>query len=168
MTTSPPVLLESSHDVAGFDCGYPILDNWLERHALANQQRRASRTYVACDGVRVVGYYALAAGAVAHADAPGRVRRNMPDPVPMAILARLAVDRRSQGAGVGIGLLKDAMTRVVHAADLIGIRGLLVDAIDDRARAFYQRFGFVPSPVSPLKLMITIEEVMRELKKAPK
>jgi GNAT superfamily N-acetyltransferase len=111
----------------------------------------------------VVGYYALAAGNVAHAQAPGSIRRNMPDPIPMMVLGRLAIDRSAQGQGLGHGLLKDAVLRVMQAAHIVGIRGILVDAIDDTARAFYERFGFHRSSAIPLKLMITLEEAQRAL-----
>jgi GNAT superfamily N-acetyltransferase len=111
----------------------------------------------------VVGYYALAAGSVAHAEAPGRVKRNMPDPVPMIVLGRLAVDRSAQGQGLGYGLLKDAVLRVVQAADIVGVRGILVDAIDDAACAFYEKAGFRRSAAFTLKLMIGLDEAERAI-----
>jgi predicted N-acetyltransferase YhbS len=114
-----------------------------------------------CRRRAVVGYYALAAGSVARSETPGRIKRNMPDPIPMMVLGRLAVDRSVQGQGVGAGLLKDAVLRVMQAADIVGIRGILVDAIDDTARAFYEKFGFRRSVAFPLKLMITVEEAKR-------
>lgn len=163
MSFTPPELLIAAHDVAVFDCGKPALTTWLQRHALLNQESRAARTFVVCTGPRVRGYYALAAGSVVHDQATGKVRRNMPDPVPMALLGRLAVDKSAQGFGVGAALLMDAMLRIVQAADLLGIRGILVDALDDEARAFYERFGFRPSAALPLKLMVTLAEVERAL-----
>ncbi len=163
MTLAAPRPLTADHDISAFDCGAPVLDLWLKRHALLNQERRASRTFVVVEGLQVVGYYSLAAGSVARAEAIGRLRRNMPDPVPMALLGRLAVDRRAQGGGIGHGLLKDALSRVIQAAELLAVRGVMVDALDEGARAFYARFGFRPSPVSPLKLMIGLEEAEREL-----
>lgn len=161
MTLAAPELLTAAHDVSIFDCGTPALDEWLKRRALGNQGSGASRTYVVCRGQAVVGYYALAAGSIAHAEVPGRIRRNMPDPVPMMVLGRLAVDRSVRGQGLGAGLLKDATLRVMQAADIVGIRGILVDAIDDTARSFYERFGFRRSTTFPLKLVITVDEARR-------
>mgnify|MGYP000871682102 CR=1 FL=1 len=161
MSFSAPELLTAAHDVSRFDCGTPALNTWLQKHALANQDSRAARTFVVCSGKRVVGYYALAAGSVVHAEATGRVRRNMPEPIPMALLGRLAVDKSAQGFGIGAGLLKDALLRVLQASDLLGIRGIMVDALDDTAKRFYERHGFRPSVALPLKLMITLREVER-------
>lgn len=163
MTLWAPEPLTAAHDVSGFDCGIPALDEWLKRRALPNQASRASRTYVVCREQSVVGYYALAAGSVDHVQAPGRIKRNMPDPVPMMVLGRLAIDRSVQGQGLGAALLKDAVLRVVQAAEIAGIRGILVDAIDDAARAFHERFGFHRSATFPLKLMITVDEAQRML-----
>jgi predicted N-acetyltransferase YhbS len=158
-----PELLTTAHDVSAFNCGMPALDDWLKQRALANQGAGASRTYVVCRGQIVVGYYALAAGSLEHAEAPGRVKRNMPDPIPMMVLARLAVDRSVQGQRLGKGLLKDAIQRVMQAADIVGVRGILVDAINDTARAFYERHGFRRSTTFPLKVMITLAEAQRML-----
>jgi GNAT superfamily N-acetyltransferase len=164
VTLSSPEPLGPAHDVSAFDCGVAALDEWLKRRALANQASGGSRTYVVCgDQHAVIGYYALAAGSVAHMDAPGRVKRNMPDPVPMMVLGRLAVDRSAQGRGVGYGLLKDAVLRVVQAADIVGVRGILVDAIDDAACAFYEKLGFRRSAAFALKLMITLDEAKRAI-----
>lgn len=164
MSFTAPEPLTASHDVSTFDCGVPPLNTWLLRHALANQESRAARTIVVCSGRRVVGYYALAAGSVAHAVATGKIRRNMPDPVPMALLGRLAVDKSAQGFGVGAGLLQDAVLRVTQAADLLAIRGLMVDAMDEQASRFYEKFGFRPSTALPLKLMVTLAEIERILR----
>src|SRR5262245_51967530 len=124
-----PEKLRADHDVSMFDCGEGALDDWLRRRALQNEEGGASRTYVVCVGERVVGFYALAVGSVAHAGAPGRVRRNMPDPVPVVILGRLAVDRNHQGKNIEAGLLRDAVLRTLQAADIAGVRALLVHAI---------------------------------------
>lgn len=124
--------------------------------------QRASRTYVVLDKQNVVGYYSLAAGSIARAEATGKLRRNMPEPVPMVLIGRLAVDRSARGSGVGGGLLKDALLRVVQTADLIGVRGVMVDAISDKAKAFYEHFGFRASHASPLKLMIALDEAERD------
>jgi predicted N-acetyltransferase YhbS len=151
-----PEKLTPDHDLSQFQCGEPALDDWLRRRALQNEDSGASRTYVACDGNKVVGYYALAAGAVAHIDAPGRVRRNMPDPVPVMVIGRLAVDQTLQGQALGPALLRDAILRTLQAADIAGIRAILVHAISERAKAFYEKWGFISSPMDPMTLMITV------------
>jgi GNAT superfamily N-acetyltransferase len=158
-----PETLRAHHDLASFDSGSPVLDDWLRRRALRNQESGASRTYVVCAGERVVGYYALAVGAVAQAEATGRTRRNMPDPVPVMVLGRLAIDVVFQNRGLGRGLLRDAILRTRQAADIAGIRAILVHAISEDARRFYQRCGFQPSPVDPMTLMITLPEAERAL-----
>jgi GNAT superfamily N-acetyltransferase len=154
---SPPAPLSAEHVVDGFCCGEPLLDDWLKRRALANQLSGASRTFVAAgsDGL-VLGYYALAAGAVAHASATGGVRRNMPDPIPVLVLGRLAVDQRAKGVKLGAALLRDAVNRATAVAENAGVRALLVHAIHDRARAFYLQYGFQPSPIDPLTLMLRL------------
>jgi GNAT superfamily N-acetyltransferase len=159
----PPEKLSSVHNVSGFDSGEPALDDWLRRRAVQNEASGASRTYVVCVGRKVVGYYTLAAGAVAHAEAPGRLRRNMPDAVPVMVLGRLAVDRTIHGQGVGTGLLRDAVLRTVQAAEIVGIRAILVHAISEAARRFYEKYGFVASPLDPLTVMITVEEAVRTI-----
>ncbi len=159
-----PELLTESHNTADFDCGTELLNAWLKNHATANQQKRVSRSYVVQLSGVVKGYYSLAAGSISHAQAAGKLRRNMPDPIPMALLGRLAVDKSIKGQGYGHGLLKDALTRVYAASELIGLRGVLVDAIDDQASAFYQRFGFRTTPMLPLKLMISLEDIERSIK----
>ena len=118
----PPEKLSTDHDLSHFQCGEPALDDWLRRRALQNEESGASRTYVLCVGNRVVGYYALAVGAVAHAEAPGRVRRNMPDPLPVMVIGRLALDQTMQGQSIGAALLRDAVLRTVQAAEIAGIR----------------------------------------------
>jgi GNAT superfamily N-acetyltransferase len=159
-----PEHLTPSHEVDAFDSGVPALDDWLKRRALDNEKTHASRTYVVVAGGRVVGYYALASGAVAQSEAPGRVRRNMPDPIPVMVMGRLAVDQRHHGRGIGQGLLKDAILRTIQAAEIAGIRAILVHAISDDARRFYLRHGFIESPVAPMTLMITLAEVERALR----
>ncbi len=168
MTDSPreinaPEHLTPEDDLTAFDSGLPPLDDWLKRRAPANEEAGGSRTYVVCAGGRVVGYYALATGAVAPAAATGRVRRNMPDPVPVMVLGRLAVDRAYQERGLGAGLLRDAILRTLQAAELGGIRAILVHAISDDAKRFYERHGFVGSPVDPMTLMITIADAKKAL-----
>jgi len=156
-----PEKLTASHDVSGFDSGEPALDEWLRRRAFANEITGASRTYVSCAGGKVIGYYALAAGAVAHAVAPGRVRRNMPDPIPVVVLGRLAVDKSRQGHGVGTGLLRDAVLRTLLAAEIAGIRAILVHAISENGKRFYQQYGFIESPVDAMTLVLPIVEAAR-------
>jgi GNAT superfamily N-acetyltransferase len=156
MTLSAPVLLSPDHELGGFLCGAASLDDWLKRRARANQVSGASRTYVVAEGQKAVGYYCLASGALALNDAPGPVRRNMPDPVPMAILGRLAVDRSWQGRGLGVALLQDAVLRTKEAAAILGIRGLLVHAISAEARAFYEHYGFSASPTQPMTLVLSL------------
>ena len=161
--TSAPERLSAAHDVSAFDSGEPALDDWLRRRALPNEAGGASRSYVVCAGRKVVGYYTLAAGAVAHAQSPGRVRRNMPDPVPVMVIGRLAVDRAYQGRGIGTGLLRDAVLRTVQAAEIAGIRAILIHAKTESAKRFYERYGFVASPVEPLTVMITVTEAVKTL-----
>jgi GNAT superfamily N-acetyltransferase len=133
------------------------LDDWLTKRAYSNQIGGASRTYVVTGADRVVGYYSLASGALALADAPGSMRRNMPDPVPVGILGRLAVDRSYQGKGLGVALLQDAVVRTAQAAGIIGIRGLLVHAISLEAKTFYQYHGFVESPTQSMTLILSLK-----------
>lgn len=160
---SPPQHLTELHDFAAFDSGVIALDDWLKKRALPNERTGASRTYVVCQGSAVVGYYALATGAVAQDRATGRVRRNMPEPIPVMILARLAVDRSRQGKGLGVGLLRDAVVRTLQAAAIGGIRALLVHAVSDDARRFYERWGFAASPLDPMTLMISLADAERAL-----
>jgi GNAT superfamily N-acetyltransferase len=158
---SAPEKLRADHDLSHFHSGEPSLDDWLRRRALQNEESGASRTYVVCAGRHVVGYYALAVGAVAHAEALGRVRRNMPDPVPVMIVGRLAVHQNYRGKKIGRALLRDAVWRTLRAAEIAGIRAILVHAISERAREFYEERGFVPSPMDPLTLMITVAEAVK-------
>jgi GNAT superfamily N-acetyltransferase len=163
VTIRPPELLAGHHELGTFDCGVDALDAWLKRRALPNQASGASRTFVICEAGKVIGYYALASGAVSTAAAPGRFRRNMPDPIPVALLARLAIDRNRQGRGFGRALFRDAAMRIAHAADAIGIRGILVHAISADAKAFYLALGFEPSPVDPMMLMVTLPDLRKSL-----
>lgn len=162
---SAPEKLAPEHDVSAFDSGEPVLDHWLKRRALANEESGASRTYVVLSGGRVVGYYALANGAVTRSEVTGRVRRNMPDPVPVMVLGRLAVDRACQGRRFGAALLRDAVLRTLQAAGIAGIRAILAHAISGDARKFYERCGFTPSPVDPMTLMITVTDAEKTIRK---
>ena len=152
-------MLDEHHDLVLFDSGEQSLDNWLKKRALANQVSGASRTFVACEGRRVAGYYALASGAVTVASVPGKFRRNMPDPIPVVLLGRLAVDRAWQGQGLGRSLFRDAAMRVSHAADTIGIRGIVVHALSDDARKFYLALGFMECPGEPLILVVNLQDL---------
>ena len=154
---SAPKALALGHDFTGFDCGEPELNDWLKRRALANQVSGASRTFVVTDGgLRVMGFYALAAGAVAHRDATGAVRRNMPEPIPVVVLARLAVDRNAQGVKLGAALLKDAVQRSIAVAQNTGVRALLVHVLNDAAKALYEHYGFAASPTHAMTLMVRL------------
>jgi GNAT superfamily N-acetyltransferase len=153
--------LNLQHDVEGFDCGQEALNRYLHRYALTNQRANAARTYLGFGDESLVGYYTLAVGAVAHADAALRLTKGMArHPVPVMILARLAVDRRWQKQGIGSGLLKDAMRRTTQAAEIAGIRALIVHAKDESAREFYERFGFAPSPTDPFHLYLLTKELV--------
>lgn len=161
---SMPVLLSGGHACDGFDCGNIVLNEWLRRYAWQNQQANAAKTFVVCQGSQVIGYYSLAVGAADYIGAPERVRKGLArHPIPVMILARLAVDIRHQGKKVGRGLLKDACLRTLRAADIAGIRAVFVHAKDERARTFYERFGFESSPIHPLQLMLLIKDIKKTL-----
>jgi GNAT superfamily N-acetyltransferase len=159
----PPEPLGDHHDIGDFNSGEVSLDNWLKQRARANQLSGASRTYVLCEQRRVIAYYALASGEIAVASALGRFRRNMPNPIPVAVLARLAVDQGWQGQGIGRGLFRDAASRVAEAADSIGIRGIIVHAISEDAKKFYLALGFEASPSDPMLLMVTLADIRAAL-----
>jgi len=158
---TPPERLKADHDLMQFSCGEPSLDHWLRNRALQNEKSGASRTYVVCADGHVVGYYALAAGAVAHTEATTRIKRNMPDPVPVILIGRLAIDSRFQGRGIGADLLSDAVLRTLQAAEIAGMRAILVSAISESAKRFYEKFGFISSPANPRIPMITVSEAAR-------
>jgi GNAT superfamily N-acetyltransferase len=154
--------LRREHRVEGFDCGRELLNRFLVRFALANQQAGAAQTYLAMSGEEVVGYYSLVVGEVAYDDAPGRLGKGLArHPIPLMLLARLAVGSGWQGRGIGAGMLKDAMRRTLQAADIAGIRAFAVNAKDEPARAFYEHFGFIPSPTDPLHLYVLIKDLKR-------
>lgn len=155
---SAPERLKAEHELDSFNSGVPTLDDWLKRQARKNEENGASRTFVICLGQKVMGYYSLAAGSVLQANAPGRIRRNMPDPIPVMLLGRLAVDRSWHGKGLGKGLLRDAVLRTIHAAETAGIRAILVHAISENAKHFYKACGFQQSPVDPMTLMVSIQD----------
>lgn len=160
----PPEPLREGHELDAFDCGEAGLNGWLRRQARSNERSGASRTFVVCDGSRkAVGYYCLATGAVARRDAPGRVRRNMPEPIPVMVLGRLAVDVAYRGRGIGRGLLKDAVFRTLQVASEVGVRALLVHAISEEARNFYLHWDFRQSPTDTMTLMLPLKRAAEAL-----
>jgi GNAT superfamily N-acetyltransferase len=152
--------LNRTHSVEPFTCGQPNLDRFLILHALQAQQSNSSQTYVAVIDDEIVGFYTIVAGEVQHAQASERVVKGMArHPIPLLVLARLAVHTKAQGRGIGSGLLLDALGRTLQVADMIGVRALAVHAKDDRAVAFYRHFGFTPSPTDPRHLFMIIKEI---------
>jgi len=152
--------LTQAHGIADFECSNATLDTWLKRFAWMNQRAETAKTYVAHRGGRVVGYHALAAGSVLKHEAPERIAQGIANhPVGVVLLARLAVDKSEHGRGLGKALLRDALARISQAADLIGVRAVLVHAIDDSARDFYLHHGFQPSPVDPMQLMMLMKDL---------
>ncbi len=157
--------ISASHDLSQFDCGtHESLNDWLRRFALPNQKNESARTYVVHRGGAVVGYYSVSAGSVSLEQAPGRISKGLArHPIPVILLARLAVDKQEQGTGLGKALLKDALIRIARAADIVGARAVLVHAIDESAKKFYQHFGFEPSPVHELQLMLLMKDLRASL-----
>ena len=154
----PPEKLNSSHQIESFDSGNSQLDDWLKHRALKNELEGASRTYVLCAEGVVVAYYCLANGAVAQITATGKVRRNMPDPIPVMIIGRLAVAQQWHGMGIGRALLRDAVLRTLQAAEIAGIRAILVHAISEDAKQFYEKCGFTASAIEPMVLMVKVND----------
>ncbi|AWK15574.1 GNAT family N-acetyltransferase (plasmid) [Candidatus Fukatsuia symbiotica] len=159
MIISAPEPLREQHEVSLFSSGVASLDNWLAQKALKNQRSGASRTFVVCGNNNVLAYYALSAGVVAGKNAVGRFKRNMPDPIPVVVLGRLAIDKRFQGKGWGRALIRDAGLRLIYAADVMGIRGMMVHALSNDAKNFYKKVGFEASPLDPLLLMVTLADL---------
>jgi predicted N-acetyltransferase YhbS len=151
-----PAAISSTRNLTDFNCGVPSLNDWLKRQALKNEGGGASRTFVVCKDLQVIGFYSLAAGSVHRHEAPGKIKRKMPEPIPVMILARLAVDMHWQNKGIGRGLLKDAVSRTVHAAKYAGMRALVVHALSEDARSFYLRHGFQESPLNQYTLMLSL------------
>lgn len=168
MAITAPKRLAEDHQLDDFRCSHPSLTKWLIEKARHNQQEGATSCFVVCagDGLEVIGYYALAAGAVQHATVPGSLRRNMPDPIPVALLGRLAVHEDYVGQGIGAGLLKDALRRCLRTAQDMGVRALLCHAIDEAANNFYLHHGFVKSPMEPLTVMLGLPSITRQLSAA--
>lgn len=159
-----PVLLTRYHDRNAFDCGVPALNEYLKRYALQNQKKRAGRTYVATRANRVVGYYTVAYGSVALDKAPSSVKAGLArHPIPVILLARLAVDVTERGLGLGAALLKDALLRTLQAAEIAGLRAMIVHAKDDDAKRFYEKYGFQPSPIDAYHLFLKVSDILSSL-----
>lgn len=164
MSLRPPEPLDADHRIDAFDCGKPALDTWLSRHARQAQASGSAKTFIVCDGDQVAGYYSLTVGQVDAVDAPPRVSKGMGRyPIPVVILARLAVDTRYQGRGIGAAMLRDAIRRTLAIAEQAGIRALLTRPIDDEATCFYQRFGFMPSPLREQQWLLLLKDARRLL-----
>ncbi len=158
-----PAPIDSVYSTDNFDCGIPSLNQWLSRQALKNEASGASRTFVVCNEKEVVGYYALATGSVMRQQTPGKIKWKMPEPIPVMVLGRLAVDRGWQGSGLGSGLLRDALLRTYTVSKQVGVRALLVHALSGDAKIFYMRHGFMQSPMEPMTLMLNLRDVQHTL-----
>lgn len=158
-----PALLTPEHDLEAFDSGNSTLDEWLVKRALKNQNNGASRTFVICDDGKVIGYYALATGSVERDVATGNFSRGMPEPIPVIVLGRLAIDKEYQGKNLGSALLKDAMLRTVTISQNVGVRGLLVHAISEEAKRFYMNYGFQESPIDPMTLLMSVKNIKNHI-----
>ncbi len=163
---APPAPITANSDIANFDCGEWSLNDWLKKRALKNHASGASRCFVLCSGATVIGYYSLSAGAISHVTAPKAMRRNMPEPLPVLLLGRLAIDKRHHNQGLGQALLRDVMLRALNVAGDAGVFALLVHAASDPARQFYLSRGFVESPLQPMTLLMTIETIRSILAEA--
>ena len=159
--------LRREHDLSGFDCGNATLNDWLRKFAWMNRQADSAKTYVALDGNRAVGYYALTTGSVHRHESPLRIAQGLANhPIGVVLLARLAVDKSQQGKGIGKALLFDALSRIEEAADIVGVRAVLVHAIDDAARRFYLHFEFEESPVDPYQLLLLLKDLRKAIHEA--
>ncbi|WP_420267144.1 GNAT family N-acetyltransferase [Candidatus Magnetominusculus dajiuhuensis] len=156
---TPPLPISAAHVLDGFECGEPSLDEWLKKRALKNHASGASRCFVICHGADVIGYYSLSAGAIRYESVTKAMRRNMPDPLPVLLLGRLAIDRRYHNQGLGRALLRDAMIRAVNVSGDAGIFALMVHALSEQAKRFYLSRGFAESPLQPMTLMMTLSTV---------
>lgn len=156
---SAPTPLTANFDFNQFDSGEPSLDEWLKKRALKNQATGASRCFVIGNNNKVIGYYSLSAGAINHDSSPSSMRRNMPDPLPILLLGRLAIDKNHHNQGLGSALLRDALLRAVNVANHAGISAILVHALSESAKRFYLSRGFVESPIQPMTLMMTLATI---------
>lgn len=164
MNLRSPDSLEARHRLESFDCGKPALNEWLLRHARQAQGSGSAKTFVVADDDRVVGYFSLTVGQVDTLEAPERIRKGMGQyPIPVVILARLAVSIQDQGKGIGVGMLKDAIRRTLVIAEQAGIRAMLTHPIDEEASSFYIRFGFVASPLSEQQLLLLLKDARHSL-----
>jgi predicted GNAT family N-acyltransferase len=157
--SSAPTVLTGSHELSEFDCGNDVLNDWLIRRALKNQNSGASHTFVVCRDNQVVGYYALASGNIERMASPKSIARNMPESIPVIVLGRLAIDSNMQGQQLGSALLKDALLRTLSVSKNVGIRAILVHAISEDAKRFYLGYGFQVSPIDPMTLMLSIRHI---------
>lgn len=159
LNLSTPLLLSIDHELVNFDSGEPSLDEWLKKRAIKNQVQGASRCFVLCNDKKVIGYYSLSAGAISHESTPKTMRRNMPNPLPVLLLGRLAIDRNYHNKGLGSALLRDAMLRSVSVAGDAGVFAILVHALSEQAKRFYMSRGFTESPLQPMTLIMTLKTV---------
>lgn len=156
----PPCPLDQSHKLEEFSCGIASLDRWLKTKARHNENARASRTYVLCDdNNNVIGYYALATGSISPNQAPRKVKRNMPNPIPVMVLGRLAIDQTHQGKGLGDALLRDAILRILQAAEIAGIKAIVVHAISEQAKQYYAERSFIESPADPMTMILPLDSI---------
>ena len=159
-----PQALNAKHQLGDFDCGKPALNDWLIRHAMQAQSSGSARTCVVVEGARVVGYFSLAVGQADAMEVPDRIRKGMGRyPIPVVILARLAVSLQDQGKGIGVGMLQEAIRRTIGIADQAGVRALLTHPIDEEASRFYRRFGFESSPIREQQLLLLLKDARRLL-----
>ncbi len=161
MGIKAPCPISDKHDASTFDCGHATLNDWLQQRAIKNARKGASRTFVVCKGNTIIGYYSLAVGAVAREEASSKVRRNMPEPIPVMVLGRLAVGTQWQGKDIGVGMLKDAIMRTLIVAEQAGIRAILVHALSEEAKRFYLHCGFHKSPINDMTVMIALDEARK-------
>jgi len=161
MGVKAPCPISDKHDASTFDCGHATLNDWLRRRAIKNERQRASRTFVVCEGNTIIAYYSLAVGAVTREEVSGKLRRNMPEPIPVMVLGRLSVATLWQDKGIGVGMLKDAIMRTLIVAEQAGIRAILVHALSEEAKRFYLHSGFHASPINDMTLMIALDEVKK-------
>jgi GNAT superfamily N-acetyltransferase len=160
LNLSAPALLQKTHEVGSFESGESSLDDWLKRRALKNNAIGASRTFVVCDGLVVVGYYCVSASAVGHDIAPKFAIRGLPDPVPAILIGRLAVDKRYQGKKIGDFLVRDAFLKAISGSEILGIAVILVHALNPNSRRFWQSYGFIESPIQEMTLMLPMKTVL--------
>ena len=161
MGIKAPCPISDKHDASTFDCGHATLNDWLQRRAIKNERKGASRTFVVCKNNTIISYYSLTVGATTREEASSKVRRNMPEPIPIMVLGRLAVDTQWQDKGTGVGMLKDAIMRTLIVAEQAGIRAILVHALSEEAKRFYLHSGFHESPINDMTLMIALDEVKK-------